>query len=219
MVTDRGSRLRMIELHIFTNSTIVHSPSTGLFERTVESFAATFGQVETTVWCDPHPNEQHAPAYLAALRKRFPTVVESDSLSDGYLRAVRGSESEFLFMLEHDWEFLAIPVTLDDICVQMEESELTHLRFNKRANRPAIWDQWLDEQQGSRFAFCRTPCVSNNPHVIHRRRYLDTAIPYVRHSSGPRGIEEHLLNRGIASAIYGPLGLAATVRHLDGRRS
>jgi len=75
---------------------------------------------------------------------------------------------------------------------------------------------WLEEQ-GSRFAFCRTPCVSNNPHVIHCRRYLDTAMPYVRHSPGPRGIEEHLLNRGVAAAIYGRMGLAPTVRHLDGR--
>jgi len=207
----------MIELHMFTNSTTLHSPSTGLIERAAESFAVTFGQVVTTVWCDQHPNEQQAPEYVAALRKRFPRVVESDSLSDGYLRAVRGSEADFLFMLEHDWEFLEIPITLDDICGQMEESELTHLRFNKRANRPLIWDKWLKEEQGSRFAFCRTPCVSNNPHVIHCRRYLDTAMPYVRHSPGPRGIEEHLLNRGVAAAIYGRMGLAPTVRHLDGR--
>lgn len=209
---------RMIELHIFTNSTAFHSPSTGLIERAAQSFAITFGQIETTVWCDRHPNEQQAPEYVAALRKRFPRVVESDSLSDGYLRAVRGSESDFLFMLEHDWEFLEIPVTLEDLCVQVEESELTHLRFNKRPNRALFWDKWLKQEQGSRFAFCRTPCVSNNPHVIHRRRYLDTAMPYVRHLPGARGLEERLSNRSIAAAVYGPIDLAPTIRHLNGRR-
>jgi len=50
----------MIELHIFTNSTVDHSPSTALVEQTAESFAVTFGQVATTVWCDRHPNEQQA---------------------------------------------------------------------------------------------------------------------------------------------------------------
>ena len=204
----------MISLHIFTNST-VNAPSTKHIDETYQSFLDVFGEIHVTVWCDPNPNVEKSQKYIKNLK--FGTINVTKSLSDGYIRAIKENNDEFMFMLEHDWTFLEITNSLDDLCKQMNEGKLTHLRFNKRRNDPVKCDTWIKQKDGSFFSYCLTPCVSNNPHIIHRQRYIDTALPHIRLKSGSKGIENQLYNKGVNSAIYGPIGLPKTVHHLHGR--
>jgi hypothetical protein len=219
----------IIELHIFTNST-VHAPSTKHIENTYKSFMDTFKfKVKTTVWCDRNPNVEASEEYINSLKKIFPTVNdEVGGMSHGYHLAARNSNAEFLFMLEHDWDFLAknINHTLPQIVDGMRKDNILHLRFNRKeeGNRDdVIGSRGMDlnvvEIKGKVFDFCMTDCVSNNPHIINRKRWLDEAARhthYVRFG-GAYGLEEFLTASPIRGAMYGPLGHPPTIYHTDGK--
>jgi hypothetical protein len=213
---DTNSR---VELNIFTNSTTYNSPSTDMIEKAYDSFSSQFGPVEkVTVWLDPSPNVGAATQYKQNLKEKFNNVRITSSLSDGYIRSIQESQSEFMFMLEHDWTFLEIDHNFEQICNQMNEIGLTHLRFNKRYNLPVIIEKdGLIQVNGSYFSFCMTHFVSNNPHIIHRERYLKTAFKYLEKKKGSLGIEEKLKNKQVMAAIYGPVKFPNKIQHMDGR--
>jgi hypothetical protein len=204
----------VIELHVFTNSTDKYSPSTEIIQQTVASFDLTFGIIPAQVWCDPNPNTKESKKYIQKLEDLYGTVHKTKSLSDGYVKAVKSSTSDYLFMLEHDWTFIQPVDSLREIVQMMDEYQITHLRFNKRSNKPVSCDsKGLTEVDGK---FCWTTCVSNNPHIINRKRWIKEALPYVRVVPTRGGIEGNLQSKGVASAIYGPLNNPKKVHHLDG---
>ena len=213
-----------VELHIFTNST-QHAPGTELVERTYSSFVNAFGTpMKTKVWHDPKPNKRASTEYHQNLEKLFPEVHLSTSLSDGYTRALKEAETEFLFMLEHDWEFVSELINHDiaRICTTMKKAGILHFRFNKMSNATGVDDRWLTEQRSGDLAYCVTPYLSNNPHVIQREKYIEEALPHLFVSKHGRkyGIEEALIKAvHLHGAIYGPEGHPPTVKHLDGSGS
>ena len=214
-----------IALNIFTNSTL-SAPRTDIIERTYQSFIDTFGaDYPVTVYCDPHPNYKQGKYYLEALEKLFPVVHKTDSLSDGYIKAVRNTDAEFCVMLEHDWQFNKplIKHSLEEITAVMSAHGLYHLRFNKRANIIQGWDIGLIEKyyllNGKVFQYCETSCLSNNPHLINVKTYREKCLPLLQVKPGSKGIEENLTHCGLTGAIYGGLNYPATVKHQDGRRS
>ena len=207
-----------LDLHIFTNST-PSSPSTQMIMETYQSFCDRFGfAAAPTVWCDRNPNVDQAEQYLSNLRQQFDRVVESRSLSDGYSRAVQSSTADWLFMLEHDWEFL--PTITHDIATivdVMREQNLLHLRFNKRSNMAKKSDRNLQAIAHARMPYCTTGFLSNNPHVINRARYLTEALPFINVREKTFGIEKDLSAAGLKGAIYGPADYPATITHKDGK--
>lgn len=210
-----------IELHIFTNSTI-SAPNTKIIETTYQSFCDCFNtKIIPTIWYDPKPNIEKANDYLNNLKNIFPVVNETTSLSDGYIRAISNSSTEFLFMLEHDWEFLQnITHSLEEICNLMINDNLIHLRFNKRKNIVKHTDKFLKEVKKENITYCITPSLSNNPHIINRQKYISEALKYTRNFSGSKGIEQRLNKvKSLKGAIYGPLNYANTIEHLDGKNS
>lgn len=213
-------KMSNIELHIFTNATI-SAPSTEIIESTYHSFCNCFNlNLQPTVWYDPKPNVENSDKYLLNLKKIFPTINITTSLSDGYIQAVRNSKSDFLFMLEHDWKFLpSINHSLEEICELMAEDQLVHLRFNKRDNKPIRLDKRL-EQVNSKIQYCLTPFLSNNPHIIQRKNYLERAFSYLKKETGSKGIEQRLKRvKSLKGAIYGPLNYIQTIEHLDGKKN
>lgn len=210
-----------ISLNIFTNSTL-SAPRTDIIERTYKSFIDTFGDnYPVTVYCDPHPNYKQGKYYLEALEKLFPVVHKTDSLSDGYIKAVRNTDAEFCVMLEHDWQFNKplIKHSLEEICAEMSFRKLYHLRFNKRPNVVSGWDIGLKEINGNDVVYCETSVLSNNPHIIDRKKYIEKCLPLIEVKPGSKGIEENLTHCGLTGAIYGGLNYPATVKHQDGRKS
>jgi len=163
--------------------------------------------------------------YFEALQKIFPVVYKSDSLSDGYKKSVEQSDSDYIFMLEHDWEFnkSLIKHSLEEITAVMSTHSIYHLRFNKRQNIVSGWDIGLTEKyyplNGKVFQWCETSCLSNNPHIIDVKTYREKCLPLLQIKPGSKGIEENLTHVGLTGAIYGPKGYEKTVNHIDGRRS
>ena len=211
--------MKSIELNVFTNSTR-SSPSTEMIENTVISFSNLFGNnISTKIWCDPNPYLDKAELYVKNLTKIFPSVNLTESLSDGYVRAVKESNSDYIFMLEHDWEFLStIKHSLADIISLIYNEEIIHFRFNKRKNISKKFDLDLKEVKHPEIPYCLTNGVSNNPHIIDRKKYIKEALRFVEISKESQGIEKQLSNRGIRAAIYGGKNYPATILHKDGKR-
>ena len=208
------------ELHIFTNCTN-SAPSTLMIRRSHNSLVETFGKLSAWVWLDPNPKRVAYKRYRSNLLKNYKNLETTASLSDGYIRAISQSRSDYLFILEHDWTFNGnISHGLDEIIDVMEKYEIYHFRFNKRANVVAKWDRELGEVEHSIIPFCTTPILSNNPHIINRKKYLNflnQGLIKVRPKS--YGIEEIISKHPDTwGAIYGGLNYPATVTHGDGRR-
>lgn len=209
-----------LQVNIFTNS-MLSAPHTDIIEKTYQSFIDTFGdKYNFAVYCDSHPNYKMFKYYFEALEKIFPEVHKTTSLSDGYVKSVNDADADYLFQLEGDWEFNKnlIKHSLEEICHVMEAFGAYHLRFNKRANIISGWDIGLEECSFDNFKFCKTSCLSNNPHIIDVKKYREKCLPLVQVKPGSKGIEENLTHCGLTGAIYGGLNYPATVKHQDGRR-
>jgi len=208
-----------IDLHIFTNSTI-NSPATDLITQTCNSFFKTFNaDCPINVWYDPKPNKEKAELYYKNLTKKFTNINITKSLSDGYIKAIKKSQSKFLVMLEHDWEFLpTITNSINDILDTIQEDNILHFRFNKRKNNQEGMDTYLSEIQSKNFSYCKTPCLSNNPHIIQKNLYINQALQYIKLSKSSMGIEQKLSTvQDLEGVIYGPIDYPPTINHLDGR--
>ena len=211
-----------VELHIFTNSA-ANSPSTKIIMQTYKSFCDTFGPViPAGVWMDSKPNVRKAMKYKENLTKQFRVVHSCESLSDGYINAVKSSTADYLFCLEHDWVFKKefIHHDLEQIIDCMKAQNVYHMRFNKRANELKGWDTTLEENSYGDFKWCKTNILSNNPHIINRKKILDFINKkYIVVKPGSKGIEEVISAKPETwGAIYGPLGHPNTVWHTDGKK-
>ncbi|HOD62373.1 MAG TPA: hypothetical protein PKG96_09780 [Bacilli bacterium] len=212
-----------ISLNIFTNCTS-YAPSTDIIENTYSSFVDVFGgNYETIIFIDSHPNMNVCEKYKNNIINKFPKskVVRTNSLSDGYIKAVKQSDSDYMFMLEHDWQFNKplIKHSLEEICEIMQKNNIYHLRFNKRQNIKAGWDTQFTPTDVNGFKCCISNNMSNNPHIIDRKKYINEMIKYLKILPGSKGIEEELnKTEKYFSYIYGPENYPATVTHLDGRR-
>jgi hypothetical protein len=212
-----------MDVNIFTNCT-KYAPRVDHIRNTWKSFCDAFDHsgIPSAVFIDKNPYGGFYDRYRANIADMFPGVkiVGTNSLAEGYIRSVQESNADYLFQLEHDWQFTdAIKCTLAEIEFVMEIDQLTHMRFNKRANQHNKgWDRQLTEKNGGPFRYCLTSCVSNNPHVINRRRYRLEMLPHIKLLGGSKGIECQLSHREFVGAIYGPIGYPAALRHTDGRR-
>lgn len=209
-----------ISLHIFTNCCKQY-PLDKLLQ-TYESFCSTFGKITPTIWIDPHPKKDTFKKYVADLTSAgFNNLHKCNSLSHGYIKAIQNSTSDFCFMLEHDWIFLpVIKHSLSEIIEVMNNKGLYHFRFNKRSNKlHHRTDRTLRQFDYNGISYCITPFLSNNPHIINRKSYMQfikSSLIQIRPKS--HGIEEiisrHPKTQG---AIYGVMGHPQAVQHLDAR--
>lgn len=219
MTEQSGLSTNNTELHIFTNTV----PNVkDLVLNAHKSFNKTFGELPTTIWYNDAP--YRCDEYLGFLVENFSDVRLSSSLSDGYITAIEDSKADFMFMLEHDWIFHPSRITHSLQQIQdcmMSYDQIFQFRFNKRHNRPRKSDRYLHPGKSfNGIYFCVTPSQSNNPHMIHRERYLQFAMPHVRRMPGSEGIEERLMwRRDLESLLYGPMGYPPTIKHTDGRGS
>ena len=212
--------MQKIELHIFTN-TIPSAPDTKIIKQTYQSFINTFGTLPTTVWCDKNPRKEVFIAYVDNLKRMFPVIHETTSLSDGYTKAIKTSKSKFLFMLEHDWIFNTTHIkhTLDEILTCMEQNNIYHFRFNKRKNIAIKRDSKIQEVTKTPIPFCTTSGICNIPHIILKQKYTDELIEHINILKESKGIENELSKiSNTWGAIYGPLNYPATLTHINGKQ-
>ena len=210
----------MISLNIFTNCH-ASSPSIEIVKNTYDSFVKTFGEISTTIYCDIHPHKERASDYIKNLSQIFPSVIHTDSLSDGYIKSIKNSDSDYLFQLEGDWIFNTenIKHTLSEIVEFMQILGIYHFRFNKRENIPIVWDKRMDESEFMGMKYCTSNNLSNNPHIISRKKYLADFMDIIKVVPGSKGIEEEMNKHGLTTCIYGEYGYSETITHLDGKHS
>jgi hypothetical protein len=210
-----------VELHLFTNSTL-NSPSTKIIEETYKSFTDIFNiNIPTKVWCDINPNTEKAKEYIENLKKIFPDVIETNSLADGYVKSLTVSRADYMFMLEHDWKFLpSITNTLDEIIFDMNDQKLWYLLFNKFHNFDASHHSPIgDFKKGNYICYYLINRISNNPHIINRKLYIEMANEYIKFGrGGALGIEQELTASPLIGAVYGSKSTRATIYHIDGRK-
>lgn len=215
--------LMTIELHVFTNCTEhieYHQP---IFQ-TIESFKETFGDVQPHIWFDKSPNVDAARTYLKDITKKYKNVKISQSFSDGYIKAIKESTCDFLFMLEHDWTFNKeyITHTLDDMCNVMNKDKIHHLKFSIKDNdiipdKTNHWHYPIEFINGD-MPYHLVQSASNNPHIINRELYLKDLMNKVNVDTGSLGIEQNLICvPNVKFAVYGGIELKATTNHIDGR--
>jgi hypothetical protein len=216
----------MIELNIFTNC-IPTAPSIEVIKNTYNSFVEAFGSfdIPITIYIDPRPHYEAYNAYKEALKAHFNcNIVETTSLSDGYIKSITNSKSDYLFQLEHDWLFNShlIKHTLDEITSVMRKKGLYHFRFSKHHNtlKPFLmkWQTIMEEKECDGLWYCETDNLSNNPHIIDRKKYL-TFLDKIRLDTGSHGIEERLTKKGLIGCQYGSLDYPPTIKHLNGKLS
>jgi len=214
--------MKSIALSIFTNCT-KSAPSTKIIERTYKSFCDTFGEIKPTVFMDINPNCDKSSEYKDNLLKLFPKIIATGSLSAGYVESIKNSSDDYLFQLEHDWIFdkSVIKHSLKEILEVMEAEQIYFFRFNKRQNLPAGWDTKITPMKSaSGFDYCLCNNMSNNPHVINRKYYIENMLKYVKIVPSSKGIEENLnAAKKFQCSLYGKYGEFAAVHHLDGKRS
>lgn len=210
-----------ITLNIFTNCT-ASCPSTDTILKTYESFCECFGSdFPVKVFMDVNPNRSKSNQYYKRLEMIFKNVLYTESLSMGYVNSIIHSDADYNFCLEHDWLFNKKLIThsLKEITEIMHDTGIYHFRFNKRENTVAKWDTKIIETEYHGFKYCACNNLSNNPHIIDRKKYADEIIHDIKIMPGSKGIEEELNHTGkYYTAIYGGKNYPGTVAHLDGKR-
>ena len=210
-----------IEVNFFTNCH-KSSPSIDILQQSINSFFETWGKIPFKIWIDPHPAIRKFAEYSRNIKKAYGKVIQTGSLSDGYISAIQSSNADFLFMHEADWIWNQenINHTLSEIVEYMELFRIYHLRFNQRETIVKTWDRKLIECGDSNFPFVRSNNVSNNPHILRRDIGLDWIRKgWIKIKPGSKGLEdEHIQNPRTWGAIYGPMNHPAVIHHLNGRQ-
>jgi hypothetical protein len=212
-----------IELNIFTNS-IRTAPSTAIIEKTFRSFVDTFGNIPTKIYLDHNPRHAITKYYAQNLAAQFGVnPIITNSLSEGYTRSIKESSADYLFQLEHDWTFQNINHTLPQIIEAMGAAGIYHFRFSKHPNTltPQLmkWQTVMIGKESCGIKYCETDNLSNNPHIIDRKYYLDNLMDRIALLPGSRGIEGNLTKKGLVGCQYGPLDYPPTIKHLQGRKT
>ena len=174
-----------------------------------------------TIYMDINPNSHRANEYFNRLQTiKDATVIKTNSLSDGYVKAIKEGTSDYIFMLEHDWIFNNnINHSLEQITNFMQATGCYHFRFNKRSNIIAGWDTRMDESDFMGIKYCSCNNISNNPHIIDRKKYLDDFMNIIKVVPGSKGIEEQLNKHDLTTCVYGGIGHENTIIHLDGKHA
>ena len=203
---------------VFTNSTI-NSPSMYPIEETIKSYINTFGDAEFVVYLDKNPNTDKADEYKNKLEQKY-KIVETKGLADGFIKAVTQNDDEYLFMLEHDWMFQNIYHNLDQILSLMKKNNIYYFGFNKNHNKlgKGIYSSYMNQIDDD-IVYVECDSLSNYPHIIDRKYYLNNVIHKIKFKGGSYGVESNLTNKELVACRYGGLSYPPTLKHLNGNCS
>lgn len=214
----------MIELNIFTNC-IESEKRFEIIKETTLSCFDTFKIKPSKIYIDKYPKEKVFEKYKLQLKKYFNCpIIETKGLSDGYIKSIKESKSDYLFQMEHDWIFNKelIKHSLEEIIDVMKKRKIYHFRFSKHTNelRSELmkWQTIMNEKDYNGFKYCETNNMSNNPHIIDRKKYLKDIIQRIKIKPKAEGIEEELTKKDLISCQYGALKYPPTISHLQGRK-
>jgi hypothetical protein len=183
---------------------------------------------------DGSPEEERRYGwYKRLVRARFPgSYYEADHRvgSGGCLsRALDRVTTPYLLYWEHDWE-LNRPIDTAGVLQALREDPGVRLvRLNKRVTLEVEGDLELRQRPSGALPLVATPCWSANPHFARTETYRSFVRPTCRDGLPLEvplfeAARRDYFARGLArqheewgNCIYGSVGDAAVVTHLDGR--
>lgn len=229
-------------------SPIPSHPNTAVIERALDSLLTHLpdGAFRTIVCHDP-PSPSLAPdrsnafeRYLQRLERLtaagkyrrldidVTTAPRWGHLAGSLRHTIGRVQSEFVFILQHDFFLTEHLPILDLIEMMRRHPEVKHLRLNRKANLPRLWDgrteerrRFFAERSFDGVRVCQTLAWSDNPHLARTEYYSDLILPLVGdRQTFPENVCDPLntpeSHAQFGTFVYGAEGQASTVGHLDG---
>ena len=191
----------LVHLNIYTN-TNANKDYFPYIGEAYNSFVKYFGQRKTTIWFDPHPNED--PKFIAEYKHNIETLLPgieikmTESHREGWTRAVLESDCEYIFQLEHDFKLQRISHTIEQITDVMRDDNILYMHFQKHPNNlfrhhDSIWGYKECFNEKGLGVKIPTPqknlkhnleyftrfSAPNQPQIVNRQLYKDIIIPYL----------------------------------------
>ena len=182
--------MNLVTIAFMTNYTL-DLPSIDKQKKTIESFYNVFKintALPTFIFCDEKPlsqidgdiilysgvvcknykkiGQEYEDKLLAIDLLKHAELIKTQSLCDGYKKAIELCKTPYLFFLEHDWIFLSnITHSLSDLTNLMNDhNDINCILFNKMYNIPSN-DQTIQYFNYS-VPLCLTNRQSNNPNLL-----------------------------------------------------
>ena len=214
-------------------------PDTALLQRSLASLKLLGGRMSFLFLFDglrgPAEDERRYQWYKRLVRAQFSgECFEAGEWvgSGGCLRrALDRVTTQHLLYWEHDWE-LNRPIDTPGVLRTLRENPAVRsIRLNQRVTLQAPGDlELLQRPSEAAVPLVATPCWSANPHFARTETYRSLILPRCvdgqplevpLYEESLRAYREHGLHRqhqDWGNCIYGSIGDAAVVSHLDGRR-
>lgn len=209
-----------MKLNIFTNCS-EYAPSIKIIKDTYLSYVRYFGVPDSIdIYIDPKPFNERYKEYKENLEQYFNIkVIETNGLADGYLKSLNNSDDDYIFQLEYDWSFQNIKHSMGEIINLMKNTGIYNFRFNKSTYTPENYKSkycsLAIQKEYNGIKYIETDCMSNNPHIIDRKYYLENIAKHIKPELGKSfGLEEVLNCREFRSCVYGTFGDEPCVKHL-----
>jgi hypothetical protein len=226
------------ELTVVVQTSFVPShPDTAMLERSLDSLKLLGGRPRFLFLFDglrgSPAEERRYRWYKRLARARFPGEffeAEDWVQSGGCLRrALDRVTTPYLLYWEHDWE-LSRPIdTAGVLRALRDDPGVRSVRLNKRTTLEAPGDLELRPRPAGPVPLVATPCWSANPHFARTETYRSFVLPTCA-DAAPLEVPlfeaalQAYYARGLiaqhaewGNCIYGSVGDAAVVGHLDGR--
>jgi hypothetical protein len=236
---------------IVTASPIPTHPSSEIIDETLESlkFIDPDKSAQIVLAHDHHhpmalPDVQEAYlSYLAKLEKRYSgddkvevvKLNEWGCLAKNIINAIETVKTPFVLVVQHDFKFLENIDVLDCIYVMNKNPKVRHIRFNREANFPYVFDHdpktrlkhyaeksFELEGNNRKLTLIKTLGWSDNNHLCRTDYYREIVSPLTQDK---KTFPEHpcnlastpLLHQLFGTFVYGEIGKEGVIKHLDGR--
>lgn len=228
----------MEQLNNITLLVLTHRNSNTIF-RTIDSFKSMVDKdIPIIIGYDNH-NDNIYKQILETYCKNYNyslVVTDNSNLSQNLINSIENINTKYVFILEHDWEFIS-NINLSSLITLMDNyNNINYIRFNKRKTilfEP--FDSPLEEINIDGINLLKVWSYSGNPHIVRTSFLKDIVVKVIEISKWKnhpkRGMEASMTELiklkakkfGLGTShnmfgtyIYGKMGDNAVVTHIGG---
>lgn len=222
---------------IITSSHILSHPKITLIKETLDSLSKINMAKDTKIiLAHDFSDDINYIEYLQNLKdyiadKANIQIVVRDThghLTGNVRNAFNFIDTEYVLIIQHDFPFLG-NFDLEKVIEDMKNnSELKHIRFNKRktikTGSDALNDLFGKQIESQNYTYTRTPSWSDNNHLCSSDYYRDIVLKECKNG---KPMESYLLKKSTTEErhdkygtyIFGPLDHPPMIKHTNGRAS
>ena len=137
--------------------------------------------------------------------------------------AIKLVKTKYLLVIQHDFPFVSDFEVYKMIEDMEENSQLKHVRFNKRSNGAYMWDNnklFRKELICKNYIYTRTGIWSDMNHLTTLKYYQEIVLKesededFMESSLKDKPLEDH---KKYGTYIFGPVNYPKTILHIKGR--